>query len=102
MGDEASAARLETEFEDWHVWVSDTGRWWAARKATLTAAESSAGCAQYLEADLRGGLRDQIEAEQVLSARVASMPQAVERNGGRMPGRVPGRKESDDGCDFDG
>jgi hypothetical protein len=79
MDDEPGAAELEAEFEDWLVWMSDTGRWWAARKATLTAAESSAGCAQYLEADSRGDLRDQIAAEEALSARVASMPQSVER-----------------------
>lgn len=79
MDDEAGAAELEAEFEDWHVWMSDTGRWWAARKATLTTAESTAGCAQYLGADSRGDLRYQIAAEEALSARVASMPPSVER-----------------------
>jgi hypothetical protein len=79
MDDEAGTADLEAEFEDWHVWMSDTGRWWAARKATLTAAESSAGCAQYLEAEVRGDLRELIAAENALSARVASMPHSIDR-----------------------
>jgi hypothetical protein len=79
MNDEPGAAELEAEVEDWHVWMSDTGRWWAARKATLTAAESSAGCSQYLEADSAGDLRDQIAAEDALSARLASMSPSVER-----------------------
>lgn len=70
MNDETGAAEIETEFKDWHVWMSDTGRWWAARKATLTAAESSAGCAQYLESDAPGDLRDQIADEETLTARV--------------------------------
>jgi hypothetical protein len=79
MDDEARAAEIEAEFEGWHVWKSDTGRWWAALKATLTAGKSSAGCAQYLEADSPEGLRDQIAADEALSARLASMPQSVER-----------------------
>jgi hypothetical protein len=68
MDEEAGAAEIEAEFEGWHVWKSDTGRWWAARKVTLTAGESSAGCAQYLEADSPGELRDQIIADEALSA----------------------------------
>ena len=72
MNDEAGAAEIEAEFENWHVWMSDTGRWWAARKATLTAAESSMGCAQYLESDSPGSLRDQIADEENPSARMAS------------------------------
>ena len=72
MNDEAGAAEIEAEFENWHVWMSDTSRWWAARKATLTAAESSTGCAQYLESDSPGDLREQIAAEETLSARIAS------------------------------
>ncbi len=79
MNDEAGAAEIEAEFEGWHVWMSDTSRWWAARKATLTAAESSAGCAQYLEAESPGELREQIVAEEALSARVAGKLQPSER-----------------------
>ena len=71
MNDEAGAAGIEAEFRNWHVWMSDTGRWWAARKANLTVAESSTGCVQYLDADSPGDLRDQIAAEETLSARVA-------------------------------
>jgi hypothetical protein len=85
MDDEAGAAEIEAEFEDWHVWMSDTGRWWAARKATLTAAESSSGCAQYLESDSPGGLRDQIAAEETLSTRMASPENWTTSAGDVMP-----------------
>ncbi len=83
MDDEAGAAEIEAEFEGWHVWKSDTGRWWAARKASLTAGKSSAGCAQYLEADSPEGLRDQIAADEALSARLASIRQSAEKGHGR-------------------
>lgn len=79
MNEDASAADFEVAFEGWHVWESDTGRWWAARKATLTAGESSAGCAQYLEADSPGELRDQIAAQDALSIRLASVLPSVPR-----------------------
>jgi hypothetical protein len=79
MDNEPGADELEAEFENWHVWMSDTGRWWAARKATLTAAESSAGCAQYLGADSPRDLRNQIAAEEAVSVRLASTPQWAER-----------------------
>lgn len=85
MDDEAGAAEIEAEFENWHVWMSDTGRWWAARKATLTAAESSTGCAQYLESDSPGGLREQIVAEETLSARTASSESRTVPVGHVMP-----------------
>ena len=63
MDDETSAAEIEAAFEAWHIWKSDTGQWWAARKATLTTAESSAGCTQYLQADAPAELRDLLAAE---------------------------------------
>jgi hypothetical protein len=79
MNDDARTGDSEGEFAGWHVWESNTGRWWAARKATLTAAQSSAGCAQYLEADSPGELRDQIAAEEALSTRLASGLPSVDR-----------------------
>jgi hypothetical protein len=63
MDDDARAAEIEAEFDGWHVWRSDTGRWWAARKASLTAEDLSAGCVQYLQADSPQELRDQITDE---------------------------------------
>jgi len=82
MDDQVHAAEIEAEFGGWHAWVSDTGRWWAARKATLTAGESSAGCAQYLEGGSSQELRDQIAADEALSTRLAS-PAADGREGHR-------------------
>jgi len=94
MNDEAGAAGIEAEFEDWHVWMSDTGRWWAARKATLTALESSTGCAQYLESDSPRDLRDQIAAEESLSARVVSPERWTRPQNSRCPGPEAGQVKS--------
>lgn len=74
MDDEALIAGIEADFPGWHIWKSDTGRWWAARKATLTAGQSSAGCAQYLETDSPTELRVHIAADEALSVPLTSTP----------------------------
>ncbi len=49
----------------WGIWLSDTGRWWAARRCALSSAESSAGRVPFLRADgpsqLAGRIRFQEE-----------------------------------------
>jgi hypothetical protein len=48
---------------NWGIWLSQTGRWWAARRAALTSAQLIAGCVPFLRADtpaeLAERLRDQ-------------------------------------------
>jgi hypothetical protein len=85
MDDEADASAIEAGFPGWHIWKSDTGRWWAARKTTLPARKSSAGCAQYLESDSPEGLRNLIAADDALGGRLAPVEQPDEqgRNGDR-------------------
>jgi hypothetical protein len=51
------AAAIETACDHrWAVWLSDTGTWWAARTAGLTAAQVTAGCVPFLRADTPGEL----------------------------------------------
>jgi hypothetical protein len=46
------AAAIETACDHrWAVWLSDTGTWWAARTAGLTAAQATPGCVPFLRAD---------------------------------------------------
>jgi hypothetical protein len=82
MDDETDTSAIEARFPGWHIWKSDTGRWWAARATTLPAAKSNAGCAQYLQSDSPDGLRDQITADNALSGRLtpAEPPDQNERN----------------------
>jgi len=60
----AAAEAIEAEFGGrWGVWLSDTGRWWAARTSTLTSDQANAGCVPFIEADspdeLTGRIREQ-------------------------------------------
>lgn len=62
-------ADIERLFPGWGVWVSDTGRWWAARLVNLSAAELRAGGRPFLRgldnADLMGSVEEQ---ERLLSS----------------------------------
>jgi len=57
------AAALREQYPGWTLWVSGTGRWWASRKAELTA-DLAAGCTLFLHADDPGALAAQIRAQQ--------------------------------------
>jgi hypothetical protein len=59
------AAALSEEFTGWTVWVSGTGRLWASRRDTLTAA----GCVAFLHADSPGSLAGQVRAQEALQHR---------------------------------
>lgn len=74
------ADELETEFGDrWGVWRSSTGRWWAARRDALSAAELGAGCTPFLRADDLTELASQIEAQEDLCHSVGSRTSQVKR-----------------------
>jgi hypothetical protein len=53
----------------WGIWLSDTGRWWAARRAALSAAELAAGCVPFVRADRPDQLADRIQAQEAISGR---------------------------------
>jgi hypothetical protein len=60
-----SLRALTAEFGgSWRIWLSDTGRWWAARRTGLTAAESAAGHQPYRHADTPAGLAEQLDADE--------------------------------------
>lgn len=44
----------------WGVWLSDTGKWWAARTHALTAEALTAGCMPFLQSDNPDELATQI------------------------------------------
>ncbi len=55
----------------WSIWLSDTGRWWAARRTSLTATELSAGCVPFLRADAPPRLAEQLEAQEEMSGQAS-------------------------------
>ena len=65
----AAAEAIEAEFSGrWGVWLSDTGRWWAARTSTLTSDQANAGCVPFIEADSPDELTEQIRQQDRLSS----------------------------------
>ena len=63
-----TAKTLEAVFGGrWGIWLSETGRWWATRRASLTAAELAAGCVPYLRAETASQLAEHIQAQEELS-----------------------------------
>jgi hypothetical protein len=71
MDENTRAAAIEADRERWRVWLSDTGKWWAARKEALTAGELSVGCVPFLQADDPDELGQKIDAEEQLTDRLA-------------------------------
>jgi hypothetical protein len=53
----------------WGIWLSDTGRWWAARRAALSAAELAAGCVPFVRADSPDQLAERIRDQNGISGR---------------------------------
>jgi len=67
-----TALAIETAFGGrWRAWLSDTGRWWAARADTLTAADLTAGCLPFLNAPDPGTLTQLIQAQEEIRASIA-------------------------------
>ncbi len=54
----------------WGTWLSDTGRWWAARSRSLTASDLNAGCVPFLRADSPAELADAIREQDGLCAAI--------------------------------
>jgi hypothetical protein len=56
---------LEAAFAGrWGIWLSDTGRWWATRRAPLTSAELTVGAAPFLRAEDPAQLAGLIKAQE--------------------------------------
>jgi hypothetical protein len=66
------AAMIREQYPGWTLWISGTGRWWASRKAELTAADLAAGCVPFLHADDPGTLTAQIRAQDARRCQPAS------------------------------
>jgi len=63
------AAALGNEFPRWTLWVSGTGRLWASRRDTLTAADLAAGCVAFVHADGPDALAGQLRVQETLRSR---------------------------------
>jgi hypothetical protein len=64
----ATAQAIEAGFGGrWGIWLSDTGRWWAARTRTLTSGQLNAGCVPFLHANTPGELTELIRRQDRLS-----------------------------------
>jgi hypothetical protein len=50
----------------WGVWLSDTGRWWASRRDSLSAADLTAGAVPFLRAGTADELAERIEEQETL------------------------------------
>jgi hypothetical protein len=62
-----AAAAIEAEFDGrWGIWLSGTGRWWAAYRGPLTAADQTAGCVPFLRAATLGQLTQDIRQQEHL------------------------------------
>ena len=61
--------KLEATFGGrWGLWLSDTGRWWAARRSALSSAELAAGCVPFLRADGPSQLAERIQSQEEMAS----------------------------------
>ena len=69
QGTTATAEAIEADFGGrWGVWLSDTGRWWAARTSALTSAQLNAGCVPFIQADNPDELAERIREQDRLNS----------------------------------
>ena len=52
----------------WGIWLSDTGRWWAARRCALSSEELAAGCVPFLRADGPSQLAERIRSQEDMAS----------------------------------
>jgi hypothetical protein len=75
-----AVASIEAAYQGrWRAWISDTGRWWAARTDPLTVTELVVGCLPFLGADNPDELTRLINAQEQLRASAAPRPPARPR-----------------------
>ncbi|HUY52901.1 MAG TPA: hypothetical protein VMV92_45585 [Streptosporangiaceae bacterium] len=94
--DEATAAVIEAAFGGrWGIWLSSAGRWWAARRHLLTAADLNAGCVAFLQAADPGELIHAIHHQEELRA-------SAQRQAAPVIGAVPQPQDDEEpGSGFD-
>jgi len=72
-------AELEAEFPGWHVWRSNTGRWWATRTgAVLRREDLGIGRVMTVDADDVGSLRKLLLAQSRLDSEVSGLVTPVD------------------------
>lgn len=78
----ATVAEIEAAFGGrWGVWLSDTGRWWAARRHRLSFSQQRTGCVPFLHAPNADELamRISMQEDHAAIATLPPMPQAITR-----------------------
>jgi hypothetical protein len=59
---------IERRFDGrWGIWLSDTQRWWASRRGSLTSQQRNAGCVPYVHADTPEDLIARIQQQDELT-----------------------------------
>ena len=79
----------------WGIWLSDTGRWWAARSRSLTVSDHNAGCVAFLRAGSPAELADAIREQDGLCAAIGQ-PAKENRPASDTPGKQPDHPGLDD------
>ena len=57
-------AELAAAYPEWTIWRSNTGRWYATRKAPITKAEGTTGCVRTVHAVDPEGLAEKLADQQ--------------------------------------
>jgi len=92
-----TAAAIEAVFGGrWRVWLSDTGRWWAAHTDPLTAADLATGCVPFLCSHQPDELTQLIHAQEDLHASTA--PTSPSRHRPILPQPCQPTPERKDSC----
>ena len=87
---------IEAACEDrWGIWLSDTGRWWAARNRSLTVSDLNAGCVPFVRAGSPAELADAIREQDGLCAAIGQ-PAKENRPASDTPGKQPDHPGLDD------
>jgi hypothetical protein len=94
---DCDAATIETTFEGrWGIWLSGTGRWWAAFRGPLSAADQAAGCVPFLRAATPGQLTRDIRAQEELRTPAAPPTAAIRpaQPSAASPSGQPGQRHA--------
>ncbi|MET8334327.1 hypothetical protein [Streptosporangium canum] len=64
-------AELAAAHPGWTIWRSNTGRWYATRKAPITMAEGNTGCVRTVHAVDPEGLAEELDKQELRAQRAA-------------------------------
>lgn len=72
VGTDVLTAQIEAAFNGrWAIWLSGTGRWWAARTELLIGEHASAGCVPFIQAATPAELTARLHEQDELTSHPA-------------------------------